>query len=196
MRTAPMCFSILQAPKGRINTLANFCWESFHSFSTTHGRSPSFTLLSSKTNGLEGSYSSYSKRWTRRPISTETEAGNKTSKLSKIKNEYMRVESLRSAPIYVNKTEMNEFQRIQYCDIQQKIAEDKDLANLVTAIVFDIETTGFSRENERIIEIAFQDLLGGENSTFQTLVNPERHVPNPHVHGITTHMVCRPDVPR
>ncbi|RVW39187.1 Exonuclease DPD1, chloroplastic/mitochondrial [Vitis vinifera] len=46
-----------------------------------------------------------------------------------------------------------------------------------------------SRANDRIIEIGLQDLGGGENSTFQTLVNPERIVPNPHVHGITTYMV-------
>ncbi|KAJ6928428.1 hypothetical protein NC652_012510 [Populus alba x Populus x berolinensis] len=49
---------------------------------------------------------------------------------------------------------------------QQKIAENEDIAKLVTVIVFDIETTGFSRQNERIIEIALQDLQGGENSTF------------------------------
>ncbi|KAK7850819.1 exonuclease dpd1 [Quercus suber] len=59
-----------------------------------------------------------------------------------------------------------------------------------------VNTTGFSRENERIIEIALRDLEGGENSTFQTLVNPQRFVPNSHVHGITTRMVNKPDIPR
>ncbi|KAK7850820.1 exonuclease dpd1, partial [Quercus suber] len=49
------------------------------------------------------------------------------------------------------------------------------------------------RENERIIEIALRDLEGGENSTFQTLVNPQCFVPNSHVHGITTRMVNKPD---
>ncbi|XP_065630729.1 exonuclease DPD1, chloroplastic/mitochondrial [Quercus suber] len=96
----------------------------------------------------------------------------------------------------VNKTEISQFQNIEYCDIRQKIAENKELASLVTVIVFDIETTGFSRENERIIEIALRDLEGGENSTFQTLVNPQRFVPNSHVHGITTRMVNKADVPR
>ncbi|XAR49178.1 DNA-directed DNA polymerase, partial [Bertholletia excelsa] len=101
-----------------------------------------------------------------------------------------------STNLNINKSEINEFQRLHYCDIQQKISESKDLAGTITVIVFDIETTGFSRENERIIEIAMQDLLGGENSTFQTLVNPERYVPNSHIHGISTPMVNRTDVPR
>lgn len=66
----------------------------------------------------------------------------------------------------------------------------------VTVIVFDLETTGFSRKKDRIIEIAFRDLRGGMNSSFQTLVNPEQIVPNSHVHGITTEMVNQPEVPR
>ena len=96
----------------------------------------------------------------------------------------------------VNKTEISQFQKSQYIDIQQKIAENKDLSSLVTIIVFDFETTGFSRLNDGIIEIALRDLEGGENSTFQTLVNPKRYIPNSHIHGITTRMVNRPEVPR
>ena len=101
-----------------------------------------------------------------------------------------------STNLIVDKLEISESQRIQYCEVQEKVTENKDLAKLVTVIVFDTETTGLSRANDRIIEIGLQDLGGGENSTFQTLVNPERIVPNPHVHGITTYMVNRPDVPR
>lgn len=70
-----------------------------------------------------------------------------------------------------------------------------DLAKLATIICFDIETTGFGGTN-RIIEFACQDLRGGENSTFQTLVNPERDVPNEHIHGISTRMVTKPGIPR
>lgn len=92
--------------------------------------------------------------------------------------------------------ETSQYQQTQPLDFRQAIAQNKDLADLVTVIVFDIETTGFSREKDRIIEVALQDLEGGENSTFQTLVNPERSVLNSHVHGITTDMVNRPDVPR
>lgn len=187
-----MCFSILEVPKGRINSLANFCRESFHSFSRRYGHSPSFKLLCSKTYGLEDQ-DSYTERWSRRRITTGTEGSKKAIQSHKLKN--IKFEAT-STTINVNKTEISKIQRIQHYDIQQIIAENKDLAKLVTAIVFDIETTGFSRENERIIEIALQDLLGGENSTFQTLVNPKRQVPNAHVHGITTDMVCKPDVPR
>lgn len=101
-----------------------------------------------------------------------------------------------STKLIVDKLEVSESQRIQYCVVEEKVTENKDLAKLVTVISFDIETTGFSRTNDKIIEIGFQDLRGGLNSTFQTLVNPERIVPNPHIHGITTYMVNRPDVPR
>ncbi|KAK9291534.1 hypothetical protein L1049_019482 [Liquidambar formosana] len=149
--------------------------------------------LDSNTYDLEGGYS---RRWIR-PITTKTEGRNKnTQSLRNIKHESLDGTVSTSTKLNINKLETSEFQRIEYCDVQQQLADNRDLASLATVIVFDIETTGLSRENERIIEIALQDLLGGENSTFQTLVNPERYVPNSHVHGITTHMVNRPDVPR
>lgn len=78
----------------------------------------------------------------------------------------------------------------------QEIAQYENLSDLVTIIVFDLETTGYSKVNDRIIEIALRDLKGGENSTFQTLVNPQCHVPNSRIHGISTKMVNIPDVPR
>ncbi|GLT37965.1 hypothetical protein SLA2020_122440 [Shorea laevis] len=187
---------ILVAPRDGIRRLANFCWEGFHASSGSHGSNSSFRLLCSKSSGLERGYS---RRWTRRPMSTKTEGRNKTNLSSKpgsIVHEILDGKLSQSAALNVNKAGIIETQKTQYCDIQQKIVENKDLASLVTTIVFDIETTGLSREEERIIEIALQDLAGGENSTFQTLVNPGRYVPNPHVHGITTHMVCRPNVPR
>uniref|UniRef100_A0A0E0KCN1 Exonuclease domain-containing protein n=1 Tax=Oryza punctata TaxID=4537 RepID=A0A0E0KCN1_ORYPU len=65
-----------------------------------------------------------------------------------------------------------------------------------TILVFDIETTGFSRRYERIIEFAVRDLMGGKNSTIQTLINPERDIKNTYVHGISSSMVCKPDIPR
>ncbi|KAJ0980615.1 hypothetical protein J5N97_008870 [Dioscorea zingiberensis] len=71
-------------------------------------------------------------------------------------------------------------------------------APTTAVIVFDTETTGFSRHKDRIIEIAARDLQGhGRNSTtFETLINPEIPVKNSHVHGITTQMVCKPEIPR
>lgn len=194
MRTAPMCFSILQVPRCRIHALTNL-WESFRSLNRNCGNNSRFRVLSSKASGIEGGCS---KRWTRRPITTKAE-GNKTTqstKPSQINDEPFYSKISTSTTINVNKTEINEVQRTQYFDIQQKIAEDKEFANLMTLIVFDIETTGLSRDHERIIEIALLDLQGGKNSMFQTLVNPDRYVPNTHIHGISTHMVSRPDVPR
>jgi DNA polymerase III epsilon subunit-like protein len=46
-----------------------------------------------------------------------------------------------------------------------------------TVLVFDIEITGFLHKDNRIIEIALRDLSGGKNCTFETLINPERSVP-------------------
>lgn len=188
-----MCFSILRVPRCKFHTLASSWWESFHNLSGT-GR---FKLLGLKNTSCieEG----HSRRWTRRPLSTKTDGGTKNTKSTKpstISHEILDGTVSTSTKLNVNITEINELQTTQYCDIQQKIAENRDFSSLVTVIAFDLETTGLSRENERIIEIAIQDLLGGENSTFQTLVNPERYVPNSHIHGISTHMVSRPDVPR
>ncbi|KAK4595565.1 hypothetical protein RGQ29_013872 [Quercus rubra] len=148
----------------------------FHSLSRTDKNSSSFRLLGSNIYGLERSYN---RKWTPRPVFTNAEGRNKTTQQSKPSN--IGHEILDGV---VSKGDTF------------SIAENKELASLVTVIVFDIETTGFSRENERIIEIALRDLEGGENSTFQTLVNPQRFVPNSHVHGITTRMVNKPDVPR
>ncbi|XP_042474619.1 exonuclease DPD1, chloroplastic/mitochondrial-like isoform X1 [Zingiber officinale] len=65
-----------------------------------------------------------------------------------------------------------------------------------TILVFDIETTGLSRENERIIEFAVRDLNGGKNSAFETLINPEKKdVTNTYIHGIRDDMVNNPNVP-
>ncbi|MQL94274.1 hypothetical protein Taro_026926 [Colocasia esculenta] len=89
-----------------------------------------------------------------------------------------------------------EFKNIQHYNIQQKIVDGRVHEWPAVVLVFDIETTGFSRKDGRIIEIAIRDLHGGKNSTFQTLVNPQKIVLNSNVHGITSRMVNRPDVPR
>lgn len=188
-----MIFSLLHVPRCRIHSLAS-CWgETFNSFSKTYGNNSSVRLLSSRIYGLQGGHR---KKWTRKPITTNTE-GTGSTKSRSTKNEILSETILSSANVNVNKAHLDQFEEIQYCDIQE-IAENKDLSSLVTVIVFDIETTGFSRENERIIEIALRDLKGGENSTFQTLVNPRRYVPGnvSCINGITTEMVNRPDVPR
>eukprot|EP00258_Populus_trichocarpa_P040066 XP_024456085.1 exonuclease DPD1, chloroplastic/mitochondrial isoform X2 [Populus trichocarpa] len=145
MRTVLMCFSILQVPRCRTHTLANFWWESSRSLNRTCGRNSSFRLLGSKANGMEGGYS---KRWIRRPVSTKTGGESQTTRKSKSTT------------------------------IGHEILDE----TVSTRSTLNIKKT--------------EDLQGGENSTFQTLVNPGRHVTNSDIHHITTHMVCRPDVPR
>ncbi|XP_074569143.1 exonuclease DPD1, chloroplastic/mitochondrial-like [Curcuma longa] len=78
---------------------------------------------------------------------------------------------------------------------QQSTSVRKAIDWPATILVFDIETTGFSRRKERIIEFALRDLIGGKDSTFETLVNPEIPVSNTHAHGIRSYMVNRTDVP-
>lgn len=187
-----MIFSFLQVPRCRLHSLANNCGQTFHSFSNICENNSSVRLLGSRIYGLQGGHR---KKWTRRPITTNTE-GSAGTKSRSTKQEILSETISTSSTVNVNKTQLGQFPEIQYCDIHQEIAQNKDLSSLVTVIVFDIETTGFSRENERIIEIALRDLQGGPNSTFQTFVNPQRSVYNSHIHGITTQMVSRPGVPR
>ncbi|KAK6915649.1 Exonuclease, RNase T/DNA polymerase III [Dillenia turbinata] len=194
MRSIPMYFTILQAPRCKIHTLSSVWWDTLQSFGGGSGKGSGVRLISCNNYGVERGQA---RKWSRRTVTTETEGRNKTSssKLSGIRQKILDG-SVTTSKFNASKAEISHAQSIQYWNIQPNILEQKDLASPVTVIVFDIETTGFSRVNERIIEIALQDLRGGENSTFQTLVNPGRYVSNHHIHGITTHMVNRPDVPR
>ncbi|KAI4295207.1 hypothetical protein MLD38_040585 [Melastoma candidum] len=195
MRSVTMCFSLLQLSRTGIPKFTEFWRESFHNLNRPYKSNSHFKILDSKTYNLEGGYT---RRWLRKPISTKNEGRRKSAagKKGKARDEILESEVSASATLNINRAEVIAYDKAEYCDIQQRIEEIKDLSSLVTLIVFDIETTGFSRANERVIEIAFQDLSGGENGTFQTLVNPGRLVPNSHIHGITTHMVSRPEVPR
>ncbi|MCH5349524.1 MAG: PHP domain-containing protein, partial [Oscillospiraceae bacterium] len=56
------------------------------------------------------------------------------------------------------------------------VYKDKDISDEM--IVFDIETTGFSSQADRIIEIGAVRVKNLEiKETFQTFVDPERHIP-------------------
>lgn len=193
-----MWFSLSRVPRCGLYNLAQFWSDNFHSSSRTCGYRSSSKLHGFKTYGCDGGNS---RRWTRRPLSTSTEGRNKSSQHSnpsKIRSELLDVTVSTSATLNLNKIETSQYEKIQYRDIREMIAENEDPASLVTVIIFDIETTGFSKTDDRIIEIALQDLQGGENSTFQTLVNPEREVPwnTTKIHGIRTDMVNKPGVPR
>lgn len=191
-----MCFSILRVPKFGVHTLANFWRTNFHPLNRNYGHSSWYDQLCFRIYNLEGGQN---KRWTRKSITTKAGRkvkNNPSSKPSDIRNEILEGSVSTSCTVSINKTEKSETQKLQYCDIQQTFTKNKELARPVTVIAFDIETTGFSRKKDRIVEIAFQDLSGGENSTFQTLINPECYIPNSLVHGITSRMVSRPDVPR
>ncbi|CAN0897193.1 Exonuclease DPD1, chloroplastic/mitochondrial [Linum grandiflorum] len=186
MRTLPMCFSILQAPRCGILALTSLWQESFHRSDRTSRNHRRFTSIGSKHDALtEGGYS---RRWIR---SSKPAEDRKTVETATTRHQILDGEA-----VSLKAEELNKFIPFGPCDIRQQLAESKDLAQLLTVLVFDLETTGFSRTTERIIEIAFQDLGGGENSTFETLVNPERFISNSHIHGISNDMVTRPGVPR
>lgn len=200
MKATAMCFSLLQFPRCRIHSLANSWSKSFHEISRSSGGSSSYRVLCSNNHDPDGRRS---RRWTRRTISSKAEGCNKgllsksavpdgyklaTPKVQRTKKVGDGDKVSRNT-----KTGFLAFEESTEVETNQYFHE---LAKLATIICFDIETTGLKRDKDRIIDIAFQDLRGGDNSTFQTLVNPERFVPNEAIHGISTCMVNRHDVPR
>ncbi|CAA7040742.1 unnamed protein product [Microthlaspi erraticum] len=84
----------------------------------------------------------------------------------------------------------------RFGSLQQRIAQEKDLSKLLTVIVSDLETTGLPTVKQRVVEIAAKDQAGGENSTFQSLINPGFSISKRRIHGIRNDMVYRKDVPR
>ncbi|KAL3620657.1 hypothetical protein CASFOL_035569 [Castilleja foliolosa] len=199
MKAVAMCFSLLQFPRLRINLIGNSLWESVY-------KSSSCRVICSNNHEHERVQN---RRWTRRTINTKGVENNEnlisntnlrhetvpeTTKAQKSRKVGIRNKIVsESTTTEVNITYNNKVEKIVEVESDEYYA---DLAKLATIICFDIETTGFSRERDRIIEFACQDLRGGENSTFQSLLNPERDVPNEQIHGISSRMVNRNDVPR
>ncbi|KAK4753223.1 hypothetical protein SAY87_022021 [Trapa incisa] len=189
-----MCSSILHFSRTGAPRYAGLWGEAFHSLCPISIKNSNSKVIGFKTCSLKGGCST---RWMCQLVPTKMGGmRQKTSQSSDIKNKVLMEAISAAAAVNVNRTKVTELHKIEGCNSQQRLANNKEFLSPVTTIVFDIETTGLSRENERIIEIAFRDLSGGENSTFQTLVNPQRYVSNPRFHGITTHMVNRPSVPR
>ncbi|XP_019179319.1 PREDICTED: exonuclease DPD1, chloroplastic/mitochondrial isoform X2 [Ipomoea nil] len=189
-----MFFPLIMSPQCRVYTLACSWWQGFHHFSKSDRVSFRFKVLASHKYGADSRYNRAENR--RYTLTTQYKGKAKDSLCTKTTFRHEISDEINVSKVDAYKSEITELETIEYHDIRQKIVENKELAKLVTLIVFDIETTGFSRENERIIEIALRDLGGGENSTFQTLVNPGRDVLNEHIHGISTQMVRRAAVPR
>lgn len=77
-------------------------------------------------------------------------------------------------------------------DDARQPAEDRSAAALGGFAVVDVETTGFSPERDRVVEVAvvLVDASGTVESEFATLVDPARDPGPTHVHGITEEMVA------
>jgi DNA polymerase III epsilon subunit-like protein len=119
----------------------------------------------------------------------------KACKQSFSNNRHLHGGSVESSIEVFKQSDLQHLKSLQCYNIQEKVSGGKTECP-ATILVFDIETTGFSRRGDRIIEFAARDLTGGKNSTFQTLINPEREIRNADVHRISTKMVDRSDVPR
>ncbi|XXG54014.1 hypothetical protein AAC387_Pa03g1998 [Persea americana] len=179
-------------------SLASIWSGNFYHLRNTLTSSNSFKLLRLGTYGTSQTMLDTG-RSNARPLTTKVEARNRKPQSNQsygVKLELLDGTVIRRTKPKAKKLQLQEFKIIKYCDIQPKIADEKVSGKVVAVLVFDIETTGFCKNRDRIIEVAIQDLRGGKNSTFQTLVNPERYVPNAHIHGISSHMVNKPDIPR
>jgi DNA polymerase III subunit alpha, Gram-positive type len=63
-------------------------------------------------------------------------------------------------------------------DIKEVVTNAKDQSLEDAFVVFDIETTGFSQNNDRIIEIGAVKVVGGQiTDKYSTFVNPEIPIP-------------------
>lgn len=189
-----MCFSMFQIPQSRFYAFGSILWENFQ-------RKSSNNVYASRVlaSYVHKPGNIHEKRWIGRPRTPNSEGSHGSTVTSATPSLTPRIsgELVESTTLNTAKVVNAEFQRVHLPnDLHVHCSESKNLASRVTYLVVDIETTGLSRLKDRIIEIAIKDLQGGWNSTFQTLINPDCHVPNSQVHHITTCMVNRPEVPR
>lgn len=200
MISGAMCFSFLRFPRCRIQTLPHFRPTYVDCLSVNFQMLRHSSGVCSKVKLLQSLCSESFQQGTTnetlalRPKSTVSRTRNiEKSEPSKVRHEFLDGEV---QPSTVISSVSSCFRSIQYCDAERQILENWDPKQLVNIFVFDFETTSVCRENGRIVEVAFRDSSGGSNSCFHTLVNPDQYVPNSHIHGITTNMVNRPEVPR
>ncbi|XP_051132989.1 exonuclease DPD1, chloroplastic/mitochondrial [Andrographis paniculata] len=199
MKMSAMCFSLMQFPRCRLHSLAQSWLQNFY-----NSGSSSYRILCSTSHDPEGWPNG---KWSRRTIITKAEGYNeglidKGCDIDGYKLVETKVPSRRKKAVGDNVISRRTKANLNKCEAEStEIESDQDyeeIAKLATIICFDIETTGYNSAQHRIVEIAFQDLRGGQNSTFQTLVNPERDVPKraEAIHGISSQMVRSRDVPR
>ncbi|KAI3742912.1 hypothetical protein L1987_60611 [Smallanthus sonchifolius] len=179
---AALCFSHFQLSRCQIHTFAGSWWKKVHNFSRKGENSSKFQSLGPNICSLHGGHS---KRL------NNIEGKNIISR--RVNNIGQQMANLTQSSLNSSRVEISECKSVH---IEQKIVENEDITKPITIIVFDTETSGLKRKDDRIIEIALQDLSGGENSTFQTLVNPDKIVTNSNIHGISEDMVDLPEVPR
>ncbi|XP_074311728.1 exonuclease DPD1, chloroplastic/mitochondrial [Silene latifolia] len=194
MRTAPMCFMVFRVPGCKVYSWVNTWRNGFDNLNRSCKQGHTFRLISSSVCEQGAS-----RRWTRRPITSISEGKSKkvsstAANISRGITDEIVTPVTRNLPI--KKTDDRNNQQIQCTDVCQSKAVNKDLAERATFIAFDLETTGVSRDRDRIIEIGLVDFEGGDKSTFNTLVNPGCTVDNFEIHKISTKMVCEPGVPR
>ncbi|GKU85387.1 hypothetical protein SLEP1_g66 [Rubroshorea leprosula] len=194
MMTGAICLSILQFSRCRIKSSPSFFRSAYiasHNFHTLRHSSGCGSELLCGSNGCRTLLRATKLSQILQPISTRT--GKRATDIKNTKKgnlQHGKPQASIASPV------SSSFRSIEYNDARDKIVECQDKKHLVRVFAIDTETTGFCKERSRIIEFAIRDLSGGNNSYFQTLVNPEQSVPNSHIHGITTEMVNRPDVPR
>uniref|UniRef100_A0ACD5XKP7 Uncharacterized protein n=1 Tax=Avena sativa TaxID=4498 RepID=A0ACD5XKP7_AVESA len=170
-------------------SLYSICCGNFHHLRNSIGHSCSTRFLKYHSRIISEN-ALQNRRHKTRPFSTSVlvRSTRKACKQSFSGNRHLHGGSVESSIEVFKQSDLQHLKSLQCYDIQEKVSGGKTECP-ATILVFDIETTGFSRRGDRIIEFAVRDLMGGKNSTFQTLINPERDVKNAGVHGISNGMV-------
>lgn len=177
-------------------SLSSICCARFHLLRNSIGDTCSVRWLKYHSRLIYETFLSSRIHQSRPPSTTVlARSTRKGSKQSFSNGRHLHSKSVESSIEVFKQSELEQLKSLHCYNVEEEFSEVKTEWP-ATILVFDIETTGFSRRDDRIIEFAVRDLMGGKNSTFQTLINPEKDVKNTYVHGINNSMLCRPDVPR
>ncbi|KAI3986278.1 hypothetical protein MKX01_028559, partial [Papaver californicum] len=188
MRAVSSCFVVLQGPRGRSLSIlkenvfvqpmfvASIWSRNFHTSHTLRssvGKKFGFKFVASDAYRASRDDPNIG-RLKQRTVATKTERTSNITHSSKSyiirPNELGEEMVTMGTKLNLYNSEVIETKNTRHYDVQPKVVESKKSERLVTIFVFDTETTGLYRENERIIEFALRDLSGGKDSTLQTLV--------------------------